>query len=85
MTNRFLVEKILMPDSRETELSGDLAVISKVGKTCMSKHLCRRHDLIFYYYLCGWVKQQFNPLTCFWWVVTYFTTLAVEQANYVTD
>jgi len=39
MTSTFLVEKILMPDSRETELSGDIAVISEVGKTCMSKHL----------------------------------------------
>jgi len=39
MTSTLLVEKILMPDSREIELSGDVAVIFEVGKTCMSKHL----------------------------------------------
>jgi hypothetical protein len=39
MTSTFLVEKIIMPDSTEIELSGNVTVISEVGKTCMSKHL----------------------------------------------
>jgi len=48
MSNTLLVEKILMPHSRENKLSGDVAVISEVGKTCMSKHLCLLHDLIYF-------------------------------------
>ena len=39
MTSTLLVEKILMADSRESVLSGDVAVICEVGKTCMSKYL----------------------------------------------
>ena len=48
MTISFLVEKILMPDSREIELSGDVAVISEVGNACMTKHLWLLHVLIYF-------------------------------------